>query len=758
MSKFIRKYKAPLLLFGTITLLLCLIVGPYLLTKTPFILGWDMRTQYSLFYENLKTMIQESVQQHSLPFYSWSTFLGNNFWANKLFYYHDIFDYLSILLKNVSYSHIIILQTCIKLMIAGFSFYFYSSKRNHSSLAKVVGSLCFAFSAWSLEALKDPFFLSFYIFLPLYFYAIDQYQRQKKKLFFIFITCFLVITNYYSFYSLSLFTVLYFTYHHYKQFQTLKGLMKQALPLIGYYLIGVALAGIVIVPELMAILANNRVGKSSAMLLYASLQPYFAILTGLFTPSSMLLNHNNDFVSIYQYISQNNTVLAVCLWSGSFSSLLLPQLFIKKKKENVILYLTLLVLMLIPFGSSLMHGLSEPAFRWLQLVTFLNITLILPFLDDLTIINKKVLLHTLSAICLLQLGVPLLLQLIYNTPWSSFFHEYFTILTVIPFLFLAYFLLRSPHPKKSLILIFTVVELGFVSYFSVYGNSYYRQFSQQTIQGVENVLLKKNDLNQYLLTLDEKNKTEFYRIFVPTAEIYWDYSTNLNLKYNIMGLMSYDSTYSPSIIDMNQIKLIDSYLPWSFEIQDPHIMDYLSVKYAIVTDSLQLPHANYKVAGEFNGLAVYENLNYRNLLTVSTELLSYQEYQLHPDTSKILTTVLTDSSQVDEIKAYLGTEAIAGMDWVVRYQNSLQGEVTLRENGFGTLAIPYDGGWKVKVNQQQVNTYRVNGGTLGFPLVAGTNYIELYFVPQGFKLGCFITLLGIVGFFILAVKQLVYRK
>ena len=83
-------------------------------------LGWDMRTQYSSFYENLKTMFLEMKNTGSLPFYSWSAFLGNNFWGSKLFYYHDIFDYLSLLIfPNFDYNRIIMLQTLLKLGIAG---------------------------------------------------------------------------------------------------------------------------------------------------------------------------------------------------------------------------------------------------------------------------------------------------------------------------------------------------------------------------------------------------------------------------------------------------------------------------------------------------------------------------------------------------------------------------------------------------------------------------------------------------------------
>ena len=41
-----------------------------------------------------------------------------------------------------------------------------------------------------------------------------------------------------------------------------------------------------------------------------------------------------------------------------------------------------------------------------------------------------------------------------------------------------------------------------------------------------------------------------------------------------MGLMTYDSTVSSSIVDMNRIADIESYLPWSYEIKDPYPVSY----------------------------------------------------------------------------------------------------------------------------------------------------------------------------------------
>ena len=66
---------------------------------------------------------------------------------------------------------------------------------------------------------------------------------------------------------------------------------------------------------------------------------------------------------------------------------------------------------------------------------------------------------------------------------------------------------------------------------------------------------------------------------------------------------------------------------------------------------------------------------------------------------------------------------------------------------------PYDEGWRVFVNGQNVKTYSVNGGFVGFGVEAGNNQIEMYFTPVGFKQGAIISLIGIMGYVALIIHE-----
>jgi uncharacterized membrane protein YfhO len=87
------------------------------------------------------------------------------------------------------------------------------------------------------------------------------------------------------------------------------------------------------------------------------------------------------------------------------------------------------------------------------------------------------------------------------------------------------------------------------------------------------------------------------------------------------------------------------------------------------------------------------------------------------------------------------------------YQNMLLGEISTEEKSFVISSLAYDDGWRVFVNDQQVNSYKVNGGFIGFSVPSGTSKIKLYFMPEGFKLGFIISAIGILVWLLLFIFE-----
>ena len=736
-----------------LNLVCAFIFVPYLRSEKAFILGWDMRVLYASNFENLRTMLQNWRDTGTLPFWSWSSFLGNDFYSTKLFYFQDIFDY-PFAFTDMMYSDIILIQTYLKFLTAGFSFLYYAGVNRYSRHTKVLGSLIFAFSAYNLQTMMHPFFGSFFVFLPLYFAGVDKYIMNRKKLLFIFMVFFLFINNYYLFYSVSLFTILYFIWRWDKEYHSMKGMMLQAVKLIGYYMIGFAMSGIVVLPEAISILSNSRVGNRSATVIYDSVIPYLDYLFGLFTPTSMLANRENLFSQLYSYTSENNSVMAVFLWISSLGSLLIPQCIAGKNKSRMNLTALIIISLvgLIPILSSVMHGFSEPSFRWLGSVSFLLAAMILPYIETLKTDKRILALSTVISSIILAAGTACII-IASGGKIADYKDQYYLVLICLPTLLVTAFGLWKE--KRSIIWVSILAELCLVSYYSYFGNPAFSSINKVDIDHTSVILGEKGFYQKWMNDLDGKNPRSMIRNYVDSWGIYWGLSTNYNLYWDLMGVMGYDSTYTASTNDLIALdpEHVVDYLPWTFNVTNPDIMTLTSTKYAIVAEESQVPFKNAAFKADYAAMKVYENLDYYSLGKTYTKAITYDEYD--PSQSGILSDVLIcHSEDLKEITQLLGNEEIRGFEEAVADGNNLYATITVSEDGFAVMAVPWHQGWSVLVNGNPVKTYKVSGGLTGIPVYAGTNKAVMTFTPPGLKPGAYLSAAGFAGYIIALILQI----
>lgn len=763
MSQRIRRVLPVLALIGIVLFIFLFIFLPFVWEDIAFVIGYDIRNQYRPWFTEFRNLLKNALFQRTLPFWSWNIFYGNNVWASKAYYFiADIYSYIAMFLKG-HYYNILIIQTGLKLCVSALSFYAYGSIRQWKIHTRIITAVSFAFSAWALKYIEHPFFLSFYSFMPLYFASIELFFKQKHKYLYTIIVALLLLQNYYFFFTLSIFTILYYIYRFIEL--DLKSFVPRTLEIIGYYLVGVLITSILIIPSALFILQNTRVFSSSQnMFFYENIRVYFHMLIGLFVPSSSFMSKIildsgiETYASIYEPLTYQMRELM--MWSGSISALLLPQIFFNtnKKQLNRISYLIMALLLILPVGGSIMHGFSEPSFRWTMLLIFSNLVLIAPFLDDTSLIDFKILKYTLIAyVMMILINLPVL-SLIVNEPIHDYLDQYLLFFVTIAFLVIIYILLRKSWMFTSLLLIMIVIiESSFVSYMTFNDNPSYKKFSWEFINNFEKVLGEKYDeLNYYLNSLEPNQG--YYRVYAPFDSVYWYMSLNSNLMYNYSDVKTYDSTYQFSNDDILKITTMDRGLGWSWNITQKDIFDYSSVKYAIVTYAGELPHDDFTLIGNFRGLEVYQNNNFKAIARTMDEVMTYDEYQKLNDPSLINDLVLVDDADKESIRNYLVEGESTSIKNEVLYQNMLIGDFESTSNAFVVTSIAYDAGWRVFINDVQIDTYKVNGGFIGFKMPAGVNQVKLYFMPQGFKEGFILSAVGILLWIGLIVYDTVKRR
>ena len=81
------------------------------------------------------------------------------------------------------------------------------------------------------------------------------------------------------------------------------------------------------------------------------------------------------------------------------------------------------------------------------------------------------------------------------------------------------------------------------------------------------------------------------------------------------------------------------------------------------------------------------------------------------------------------------------------------GDINVTNDGYFTLSIPYDKGFKIKVDGQSVDYEKVNTSFIGFPISKGNHHIEIEYEAPLKKVGMLLSIIGFGCYFIIIYKQ-----
>ncbi len=767
--EFIKKYKVELTVITVFFIMLMIVFLPQILSGTAFSYGYDMRHQYFPFFEEFRNQWYNFIAMDKfpnlfsgeLPFYSWTMFLGTNFFASKAYYLvGDFYNYLVLPLSNVHYFDLHLILTLVKFSVSALSSFLFLRKFYKKTLPLVAGVIAYAFSFWIIYYLNQPMFASFYSLIPLYFLGMESYLQDKKKILFIIMTTLLACINYYFFYTLSVFSVMYFTYRYACLGKEWKKFFKEAIVLVGYYLVGVLMAMIILLPAALYIVDSHRVGSMETSLLYPDIRVYMNMIGSFFMPRTEVFTA----FTIYTYRFD-----ALALWSGTLTTLLVPQFLSDEDKKfrnaTLALYLTFFIFYFFPIGGSILHGFSEASFRWLVFVIFMNIWVTSRYLDSLEKINIKNLKITSTIAILITVSIIPLTLILANSMnlWDILIGQFQTAIAYAVLVAVAAWIIiqkKEWAPKGLIIILCLGIFLN---------RGYYRkdvtteavhtwEYTNRISRGFQT---ENRELIRFLREAGEPVDGLFYRFFIDYIGIYGKYSLNSSIFFGISDLSAYDSTVSPSIYDLMEFQDADFSKPdWMINFKNPGLVNFLSAEYAVVIDE-PLPHDNYELIGDYFGLSVYKNLDVVPFGSTYSSVVTYQEIKdKNENTTHQLANhiIVMDPEIKEEIQPYLQSNHRSSIYDVQYSGNSLSGFIETDDSTFMVLQIPYDKGWSILINDQKQKIYRVNGGMMGVVLPKGYSSIKMFFVPQGLKEGILLSGLGGVMFIFLVLQEKKKKK
>lgn len=113
-----------------------------------------------------------------------------------------------------------------------------------------------------------------------------------------------------------------------------------------------------------------------------------------------------------------------------------------------------------------------------------------------------------------------------------------------------------------------------------------------------------------------------------------------------------------------------------------------------------------------------------------------------------------DQEVFEDFKKTAAEQAFTVTDYS---SNSLEGTVDASDNQTLFLSIPYDSGWKVKVDGKEVKTCRIGDAFLGVKVPSGEHTVSLKYTPPGFSIGWKVSLAAAIIFIVLCFVKYRYK-
>ena len=212
----------------------------------------------------LRNVLQTLVTEHKLSLPMWDMHIGYGSDILTTLHYYVIGDPLTLLSVFVPEKDTEILYELLiflRIYLAGITFSIYCFYRKNPKQATFLGSLVYIFAGWTIYAsMKHPYFSNPMIYLPLVLMGIEKIYKKEKPYLFICATAVAAMSNFYFFYMISIFMVLYAAFRYFGIFRkrSVKDVFQWFLKFAGFYLVALMIAALIFLPVVMTLFGTER--------------------------------------------------------------------------------------------------------------------------------------------------------------------------------------------------------------------------------------------------------------------------------------------------------------------------------------------------------------------------------------------------------------------------------------------------------------------------------------------------------------------
>ena len=302
--------------------------------------------------EYLRKILHSLFVEHKFSIPMWDMHIGYGSDILTTLHYYVIGDPLTLLSVFVKPEHTEALYgflIFLRIYLAGITFSIYSFYHRNSKQATFMGTMIYIFAGWTIYAsMKHPYFANPMIYLPLILMGIDKIYKKEKPYVYIWSVAIAGLSNFYFFYMIVIFMVLYAVFRFFQVFRdhSLKNIGHWLGVFIVYSVIALLIAAVILLPVLLPVFGTERFNASNYVPLFYD-KIYYEKYLGCLIGENMI----QWGVAGYSAISL----------AGVFV------LFSKRKKYSTLKagFILLNLFLLIPFAGHVLNGFSYVSNRWI---------------------------------------------------------------------------------------------------------------------------------------------------------------------------------------------------------------------------------------------------------------------------------------------------------------------------------------------------------------------------------------------------------
>ena len=677
-------------------------------------------------------LMNNSIKNGSF-LWTWFNDLGSNFIGTFSFYnLFSPFNIIGYLFPSKCFPYLIGPIFILKYGICGICSYLFLQRYVKNKNYAVLGSLLYTFSGFQLTNILFYHFHDVVVFFPLFLYSLDRfiYDKKRGRLALVILLC--TLTNWFFFIGEGVFTFLYFIVKVIcKDYKINK---KLFFNLLFEVVIGVLMALVVLLPTMLFIMDNPRIGSSWTFISMFKYQfsNYFEIIRGMILPPEAMANRamltEFNYKSVELYLPIVGMILVI------------PYLLKNKKNCFSILFIISLVFMFIPILNSSFFLFNTTYYaRWFYMPILIMSLMSIKTLEDKLSI-KSGLIYTGGCVLLLILFI-----IIYNKIYSfNIYNQWYLIIIITEMLFGIGVLLICKDYKNNILLLIIFVFI----YVSFQGNYMTYKYKYNNIK-------YDKDYIEYISYNSEFNKYNNYRFNSSK-------SCNSNIGYieNINNIKTFNSNINGSSFKFYNSIGVERITNTDIEINNKNLNDILGVKYIISCEG-DITDNRYNYVEDIDSYKIYENKDYLEFGYTVSDYIKEDDYNKLSNEERInilKEKVVLSDKDLDKYKDIYPNDVKYNSNKFEFINNGFKSIIDSSDNTLAIFQIPYDRGFSVKVNGKKSNIIKVNNGFIGVKINKGVNKIEVKYMPKGLKDGLIISILSIFVYLGYLFKIGVYKR